>query len=976
MSYKGLQGFEGASFAISYHPSAQDNLSDKVYFVKIAFELKNNIVDFSQTQNVEIIEPYTGLDLRTGRLQSDVAVRLIQEFDGPSPRKIAPQTAEVLNRGGISNCQFASGLSSLPGVSIGQQVQSVLVHFDAETVNKSISTTVKFNRPIVALILSGYDLSLSNPIYGRAGVVYGNLLGSGMDSQDSIFVSSDRTSINISFNEVDAVDQIRVILESNINNLLDDKLMYYCPTKQEKRCNIICNYVNNDESVEKVHFRITFYANPEKTDIVLSTFTKYDTLNWQIGHDSEFEAEGLLVQPKESINVFYSPEVLPFDLFASQHTTEYSQELVRQGLLCGISYTVVLESYVNGEFYVLKESVFNCNCNDVEIDAVTSQKNNNDWICSANGFDDYLISDTDNVALYPKVITNITNFAYIVWQDYRYSRIADNQRAVSPDYFMGIYDFENRKFTCSGQGQSDTRLTFFADTEQTLFDHSIYIDGYQNLNIIYHDGFRVYWKSCTYGCRLNQIKTTKPDDDVDIARRACAFTDDSNNPLFAIGTAPDRASDQYQKIRLTKASVSYSTYLDNLTPIPVISDCLIELDIIGVPGTYAYRLRNEVDEEWSEWLPINSDLPEQNLRDAQISENPEENQNKLKQIKLQQDFFRAYFVEKDRFIAPWIASKDNGNKRICCEILTFFGKTNAFCLDFIARYEQLEYKIDLFFDANFSNPLPSINNIKVASLNKTGIPIKIDDLSSLNSSITKSDTIYVRLEFKNKEKIDIVDRLRRFDKYNLDFSMSVLQQGLNDQFNIPLEKIYNGVYRSSFKIFKNDGVYNKDGLAYIVLNLPNTCFSYDANIFRQIGKLQLYQNLEQQVSIFDNYTIFKDSYNADDPKYLFGNSDYYKQPKFNFSDDTKKYKRNSWIGGGEGQIGAKDAYDGRTDIGGGSGDNNGGGGNGDPEPPTSGGLPSIRPDGTISPEPDGGIVYPPWCNKFTGECQPPPVAGG
>jgi hypothetical protein len=455
------------------------------------------------------------------------------------------------------------------------------------------------------------------------------------------------------------------------------------------------------------------------------------------------------------------------------------------------------------------------------------------------------------------------------------------------------------------------------------------MDGYQNLNIIYHDGYRLYWKSCTYGCRFNTIKNT--DADQNFEKAVCGFTDDSSNYLYSLGKDPLRTTSQYQRMRFVKSSVAYSTYLDATNPISVINDCLVELDIIGVPGTYAYRLRNENDENWSAWLPINSNLPTQNIPENELSENPLVNENTQKQIQYEQDFFKAYFVEKERFVAPWITSKNNGNKRICCEILTFFGKTEAFCLDFIASYEQLEYKVDFFADEKFTIPMPQYNSLKVVSPNITKTVIQENDLTSLSESLQPIDKIFVRVEFKNKEKMDIANRLRMLDRYKIDITMSIIQQGLNDQLNISLFYLSLGLYVGVFNVYKNDGVFNIDGLALVLINFPNSCYTALNNgANQQSSGDRRYNNLEQKIAIFDNFTTYKDIYDLDDPKYTFGSSEYYQQLKFNISDDALKYKRNSWLGGGVGGTAYRDGYGNRIEqspvINTGGGQNGGEGG--------------------------------------------------
>lgn len=919
IAYAGLDAQYNQTYTVAYQPSAEDDLSDKIYYVQIEYELSESIADLLSSTNIEILNAYTGLDLRSGKVESNENMKLILEFDGPSPISIISQTQDILNISGIDGVSFASGLAALPGVTKGQKVSSVLVHFDALGDNGSLTSTIKFTEPILALILNGYDLTLTNGIYGFNGITYANLVGTGIESGDFVTVSADRTTLTLDFTVEPAVDQIRVITESTKTELVGNNILYYCQNTQAPKCNLECEYVNNTLNIKNVHFRVTFYANPERTDVIFSTFTKYDNSNWFIGKNLSFPSNGIAVNINSTIAVLYSPEVLPFDLHEAQNKNKYDENITRQSLLCGIPYTVVIESYVDNEFLVVKETTFLCNCADIRNNSWGVDADASEWICSATGFSDIKITDTDNNCLYPQVDTSTSNLAYITWQDYRYTRLYSktyteqqkttdptlkdiSQRAISPDYFFALYDFANDKFLCSGQGEYDRRITYFSENKRALFDQKVFIDSMQNLNSVFHDGQRVYWKACSLGCKF---KTEK------LFGTACRFTDDTSDSLYTLGSSPQRKIEQYQMIRFAENYKAYTTYLDTTRPIDVINDCLVELDIIGVPGTYAYRLRNENAENWSEWLPINTDLPTQQLKQEEKTDSAVENDKLLEQKNIERNFFRAYFIEKERFIAPWITSPNNGLKRICCEVLTFFGKTEAFCIDFMAIYDQLDYKVDLFYDNKFENPLPTFNNSRVVSTVRTSI--NATDPYVINEERQAVDKVYARVEFKDKQKIQIISKLRTLTKYDLGLTMSVYQQGTNDQENLPLVELYNGVYGGYFNVYRNDGVVNKDGLAMIVVNVPNSC---QTNIISEymrrynILNTNTTQSSEQRIEIFNNFTTFKDIYNDDDPTYNYGSDEYHRNIKTNIASAATQYRKNSWSGGGEINVENSNSYTG------------------------------------------------------------------
>ena len=898
LRYNGLTATANSNYEISYTPSAEDNVTGRVYYVTVEYEISTNFIDVAASSNIEILQAYEGLDLRSSRLENDTKFRVILESDEKSPRKIPTQTPLQLNVGKINSVYFDSPLLQLPGVSVGQKVQSVLVHYDAVGATGNSSCVIKFEKPILALILSGYDLSITNAVYGNSGIIYGNQAGTGIETNDYIKISDDRKTLTY-FSQVNpAVDQIRILLESTSSVSGENKLVYYCPSKQLSRCDVNCRYINNETTDQVVHFRVTFYGNPEKTDVILSTFTQFDNLNWLIGNSEQFPTTGLTVKANESINVVYAPDILPFELYNSQSATSYANNnILRQPLLCGVTYTCVVETYRNNQFFVESEFEFICACSQIESDRWGYNHDDSQWISSAHGFADYQITATDNQCLYPKINCTVDDKFYITWQDYRYARILEDQQAVSPDYYVAIYDANQDVFYSSGQGKYDRSLLSYSQTGKNIFDVSVFIDPYQNINLVGHDGNKLFWQACSFGCLYRQQVNMKS---------ACMFTDDTSNSLFDIGGAPDRIVEQYQKIRVMPKYVAYSTYLDTQTPIAVINDCFVELDIIGVPGTYAYRLRNEDDSEWSAWLPIGPDLPEQPLLENQQTNNPAQNQLIMDQITAEQKFFRAYFIGKDRFVAPWITSKNNGMKKICCEILTFFGKTELFCIDFMASYQEFAYKIDLFFDQNFTQPLPAYKNIRVASTSKTETLISESNLISIGEDRQAISQIYVRIEFKDKQKTTILERLQGLEKYGKQtITMNVYQQGLNDQLSLPVFKVSDGVYRSSFKVFTQDGIFNRDGLGLIMIDIPNLCKQMTlkdyVNYADSISNNQIFAS---NVSINNNLTPFRDLYQGDDIKASFGNFEYYKKSNFGSSSSSP------WVGGSDGSLGNNLGYDG------------------------------------------------------------------
>lgn len=78
---------------------------------------------------------------------------------------------------------------------------------------------LRFDRPIVALILQKDLLNASDDHLALPGVDFQNIFRRGINSFDQVELSTDRRTLRIAFDLKDGVDQIRVLVASD-NNLL------------------------------------------------------------------------------------------------------------------------------------------------------------------------------------------------------------------------------------------------------------------------------------------------------------------------------------------------------------------------------------------------------------------------------------------------------------------------------------------------------------------------------------------------------------------------------------------------------------------------------------------------------------------------------------------------------------------------------------------------------------------------------------
>lgn len=863
---------QGETVTITYNVSKEDGLSNIILYLSAMYEGEDAqpTIDQLNSTNITVLDPEPSLNFNSGYTESNTLAFTVVEYHGRSPININAQNEGYFSESSTptyTGMTFEGSLTELPGVLIGDDISVVYVHWDPSgnaPPDYSISgIVIKLSDPVAAILFKRSDLNNTDQYFGIAGASYptDGAFDRGLEfnpNEDSITISEDRLTLTINKLVVSnyGVDSFRIVTKHKSNQAKASDFVFYCPFEQSPKCNSDVSFTNNYESSKTVHFRVSYFSDPDKKSAILTSFTMNNVNNWLSGTAS-FPSSGLIVNPGQSVIVSFNPEILPFEQYNQQNTVSGND---KQSLLCGVTYYVKVESFYDQSFHTEYESTFICPCDYAKV--AKRDSDNETWISTAHGRQDFRITDTHLPAIKPNCVFGNNGVFYITWEDYRYSEINTSLSKYSADYFMALWVPEEDKFYCSGQGDYDRRIISHS-TDGVLQDANVIIDQFQNITSVFHNGKNLFAKTCSLGCVLEsynpQILTS------------CMFTDSTRGndaDFFVIGESPERDTLSYMLMRIDSKYVKYSTYADLERAIPIIDDCYVELDIVGVPGTYAYRLRNEDDDNWTEWLPIGDDLPDQ----------PSDTTD----IKSEREFFKSYFIAKDRFIAPWICSPNNGKKRICCEILTFFGKTEQFCVDFVAMYKDLEYMVDLYFEDG--TPVPKYKSYPVVSTKKTTIPITDDDLRSISeqNEPTTVSTIKAVITIKDKEKMALIQKMKQIDRFSYlgDMTMSVYQQGLNDQLNIPLiAGESEGTFTANFEISEHDGIVNVDGLSFIVVNIPGQCkpISYD-NLTDKINSKS--NSLEQTYSIENNLTTFKENYISGDIRKSFGSSDYYKKRAF------------------------------------------------------------------------------------------------
>ena len=898
-SYNGLNAQKNTSVSIKYNIN-DNSLVGKVLFVEILYQSReiNDILN-SSSEKVSILNKSPNIDFSDGQMESSSVVFAVTEYSGSSPSNFSSISTSDINNvdNNTIDVDFGSN-NKLLGCLQGEKINSVYIHFDPSGNAGSTGyvledVVLKLNEPLVSILWSKNDLLSSDDLFGIEGVLYPERDSIDIQPFTQLYVSDDRLTVSFKIKSYyNRSSCMRLLTSSSSVANGTTSFSFFCPNNQPEKCSIDVNFTNTYPTSKNVHFRITAYTDSSMSVAAMSDFSMNNPLNW-ICHENSIQYSGIEVQAGESISIVYNPNILPFDY------QNFKQVQMNNYLYCGTNYYIKIESFIDGYFQDISSNQFICLCDNTSSYVVNEYDDSRGWLCSGNGRDDIKISSTNSVCIHPNVVSSLNNLFYISWQDYRYY---NKETPSNHDYFFAIYDMENDVAYSSANSSFDRRITEEKDEEKILFNHNTIVDQFQNINFVFSDKNSIFYKNCSTGCIYQEVipETEYP----------CMFTDTTfTNSYYNVGGSPNRYVDQYQKIRIHKNFVSFSTYKDLNSPISVIDDCFIMLDIIGVPGTYAYRLKNEDSDRWSEWIPIDSNLPDQ---ESDSTDSQKE-----------RSFFKAYFIDNERFLAPWICSSGNGLKRICCEILTYFGKTEMFCCDFMAIYDNIRYSMYFYYDKDFTKELPIYNSFYVASNNKTDTSISDSMLSSITESTSSVEGFYVKIVFEDADKIQRIYSMKNIPIFEHldDFSIDVLQQGINDYVNLSLEKVSDSIFRCFIPIYKHDGLYNSDGLAYIKINIPGQCYNKSVeDINSQIEYLLNYKNLDQKITIYNNMTLFKEKYNTDDITNSFGDNSYYSGSRF---ESNQSVWTGGYISSGDdsGNSGGGD-----NGSGGGSGDSGGSGG--------------------------------------------------
>jgi len=353
--------------------------------------------------------------------------------------------------------------------------------------------------------------------------------------------------------------------------------------------------------------------------------------------------------------------------------------------------------------------------------------------------------------------------------------------------------------------------------------------------------------------------------------RPCSFSD-SLGERFATGSTPI----SYMKVRVIEDDiVAFAPNQDNL-PYPVVTSPLISLDVIGAPGTYAVRVRNDNDADFSPWIPVGGDIPVLPLSVTDSSD-----------YRSFQDIFRARFTSRDRFTLPWLLSAGTGMKTVCVEALTFFGKTTEFCTSIICQPSMPDYSIKFYAQSEAIRiPLSRFKEYPVASPFAFAIDkpqVANNDLRSLEEDRLSVDSIYFEVTFDNYGLIDKLVRLGglSFFKKRLRgrsaVTSSVTYRGIEKlEIDLDQDPVIKNKFSGSIVLKRSDGIFRKDGLALIGVDVPLLGVSGDYSGFiRQMQELKGQTPNVSSVELRPTSKMLIPPIDENSISRAFGNSEYY-----------------------------------------------------------------------------------------------------
>lgn len=910
---EGISVLPNQNYSIHFHPPNDPVIMNSPLWYKITAISSANEYGSSSVMTDFLILKSTGTildgfnDCTTGCLDQEGQVYVVYEGVQRYNFDIASQDIQSFNS--AANVASAdtglflpSNYNMLPGVGKSIRTMSYIVHISnnaaAYATNQEYSAKISFSSPIAAIVFDGDELdktdgiAASNAFYpsaSRRGTVF--------SPGTKIVISPDGSTIQINFISKQAAGSDIATQQMRIFTIETSSIEAYktgifgCDKMRNSVCGVQFVY-NNDigstnNSFGTVHFRATIFSSVDTSvDNAIATFTTVTHPHmWSYGEE-QFSSSGLFMYKNDSAGIGFYPDMISASsaMSAFDESDYFPRTLsngsiyydsVREFLLFDVPYRVRIDAIftldaslggaVNYKNNIVEKTLF---CNSPEY----ADNGIDYWKCSRTTGSDIVISDS-NISGSPSVSSARQTF-YIAFEKYS-DKDSNNSLVDCPDICLAVWDAAEDRFDSSAQGGKDRIINIGYSTTTTPAVKyrlpQVITDDLSNFSILAisqkTDG-SIFGKS--NGSVGYQRKPNIISDVEDL--RPCSFSD-SLGERFSLG----EAAPAYMKLRVDEKDVVAFKPSSSGNPYPIVSNALINLDVIGVPGAYAVRIRNEDDASFSPWIPIGGDVP---VLPLNVSDSAD--------YRSFQNVFRARFVSRDRFTMPWMVSSGEGNKTICVEVLTFFGKTPEFCTQLIYQPSVPNYKISFYAKSGSTFiSLPTYRDYPVASpfaFAESTPQISEQDLRSIESTsrldvdAVKFDVIFEDKAFINK--IIQLSSLSYFKKRLLGRSAiiaNVVYRGIdNFTINLTQDAVDKSKFSGSFSLKRSDGVYRKDGISLLQIDIPilGTKSIYN-DFFKQMQEIEGQSINISNISVQPYYNSLIPPIDENSVARAFGNSEYY-----------------------------------------------------------------------------------------------------
>lgn len=633
--------------------------------------------------------------------------------------------------------------------------------------------------------------------------------------------------------------------------------LFYCASTTDKS-NVVSFDFTNDEGNPSVynqfHFRVNFYSDSCKLKLLYSASSLADNKRW-FYNDSAYEpisSDGVTIEVDDTMNIVYDPEIFPQQITETQKEKSLNSSVYETPLVCGVKYYVEVESYnpFDGVFSFIKTISLILSCDEVDSNYWSYNKDANNWLCSGQGKSDLQVSSSSqSQSIFSDVASDLHGLFQIVWQVRR-----DGKYQV----YGAKWDSELDYLYSSGQGGYD-KLELIAG-----YDPIVFADQANNFYISGHTGSDIYIKSCPL---LVSVPDTPDETSTDAFAKLCGP---------GINVYLSTSYDQI-KARVREEDIIGSLVINSDKVVPIINKKLIRLDIDGIAGAYAVRLRNINDADWGGWINIDNNL----YYDGDGGPGTADDF-----ITPDDTAYNAYRIDNSRFIVPWDVDRNNGLKRICCQVLTMYGITNTFCLDLFFNFDVPRHVFEFYKDLGREDEFSKYNGQYVLSLLKDESGEDIGDSATVYFKVIFNEPIY-----KNESTLE------RYSGEDA-LTFNVIQQGSNDNWDVSSNVLTvspdNKTFLGEFKIHREDGIFNKDGNSFIEIIFPEVtissgCLSDSSDKYnlmirdneaaenKDLTPEEVYSKIQtnQAGKVFD-INQFKQYYDQDDDNFKFGNPGYFR----------------------------------------------------------------------------------------------------